>query len=190
MRPRYTPPHPWRPLTDAEYEALLPYLPPPGRRGRPPANRRRTLDAIFWIACSREPWRALPPHLGRADTAHRQLRRWARAGVLDRLLLAVSGKDPTAPAVLRRLEYRVCRAWRRAARLMGVGSLSFARRLGLLTALPCDPRWLPDPILSEIAHSLANRLLENAGAAPLAAFRDCRRLLAAAGGSPRRFRLK
>src|SRR5690606_10128069 len=112
---RHTPPHPWRPLTDAEYEALLPYLPPPGRRGRPPADRRRTLDAIFWVACSKGPWHAPPPHLGRADTAHRQLRRWARAGILDRLLIAVSGRGPTAPdddAALRSLEYRICRAWR------------------------------------------------------------------------------
>lgn len=88
-------PHPFAPLTDAEYELLRRHLPPErGRRGRPPADRRRTLDAIFWVACSRGPWRALPERLGRADTASRALRRWARTGHLDLLLTLVAGREP------------------------------------------------------------------------------------------------
>ena len=50
---------PWQPLTDAEWEAVRPYLPDP-RRGGATATRRKTLDAIFWIAASKEPWRSLP----------------------------------------------------------------------------------------------------------------------------------
>ena len=54
-------PHPFRPLTDAEYALLSRHLPSiEGRRGRPPQDRRRTLDAIFWIACSKGPWKDLP----------------------------------------------------------------------------------------------------------------------------------
>jgi transposase len=66
----------------------------PQRRSRRPrapgANLRRTLDAIFWIAASKHPWRALPPELGKPDSAHRTLRRWAGRGVLDRLLMALT----------------------------------------------------------------------------------------------------
>lgn len=87
---RPTPPTPWQPLTDSEWAALLPLLRPGAPLGRPPANLRRTWDAIFWVACSKTPWHHLPAHLGRPDTAHRALRRAARAGLLDRLLIAVS----------------------------------------------------------------------------------------------------
>ncbi len=192
-RRRLTPAHPWKPLTDAEYAALRALLPGGGgggRAGRPPGDRRRTLDAIFWVACSRGPWRALPPELGRADSVHRQFRRWARAGVLDRLLVAVSEQDwSVPPAVLRGLEYRICRAWRRAARLVGVGSLVLARRLGLLTALPCAPWFLPDPDLSEIVQTIVLRRLESPWTIPRGFLTLCDRLLAAAGGARHRFRL-
>jgi transposase len=76
------------PLTDAEYALLLPFLTP--STGRPPADRRRTLDAIFHVAMSRCTWADLPTHLGKPDAAQRQLRRWMRAGVMDRLLIAAA----------------------------------------------------------------------------------------------------
>lgn len=190
MRLRHSPPRPWQPLSDEEYAALLPHLPPSGGPGRPPADRRRTLDAIFWIACSRGPWRDLPPELGRADSAHRTLRRWARAGVLDRLLTALSGRAwAPAPPALRAMEYWICRAWRRMARLMSVGSLLLARRLGLLTALPCAPVFLPNPDLSETLRRLSLRVLGEPAAWPRGTLALIGRALLVAGGQPRRFRL-
>ena len=49
-------PHPFLPLTDPEYAFLARHLPPTtGRRGRPPADPRRTLDAIFWVVVSITP---------------------------------------------------------------------------------------------------------------------------------------
>jgi transposase len=212
MRPRFTPAHPWQPLTDAEYAILAAFLPPeqgPGRRGRPPADRRRTLDAIFWVACSQGPWKELPPELGRADSAHRQLRRWARAGVLDRLLFAVSGRGPRGGdrrrrprgpaerllrAALPALEYRICRAWRRTARLASINSLLLAKRLGLWTALPCAPWFLPNPDLSETLHRVVEtlfvRIERNLHALPPGLLALCGKALAFAGGQPRRFRLR
>ena len=173
-------------LTDAEYALLLPHL--ASTRGRPPADRRRTLDAIFWVALSRHPWRALPPALGRADTAHRQLRRWAKSGTLELLLVAIAGQrhaDPTAA----RLTYRLCRAFRRAARLLPLAAILLARRMGLTDALPCEPRFLPKPDLSEIAQKAALAALNNPLAQPPGVFKALARLFRQAAGSPRQWRL-
>jgi transposase len=210
MHPRFTPAHPWQPLTDAEYATLCAFLPPiegRGRRGRRPADRRRTLDAIFWVACSQGPWKELPPELGKPDSAHRQLRRWARAGVLDRLLFAAAGAGPRGGrrrrhrspaerllrAALAALEYRICCAWRRMARLASVGSLLLAKRLGLWTALPCVSWFLPNPILSEtlqcVVAMLFAKLDRNLRSLPPGLLALCGRALAFAGGQPRRFRL-
>jgi transposase len=149
-----TQPRPWEPLTDAEWAALAPLL--PAGRGRPPANRRRTLDAIFWVACSRFPWRLLPPSLGKADSAHRALRRLAAAGGLDRMLEAAARH-----ALPRSLEWRVARAWRRACRLMPMASLMLARNLGLVAALPCSEADLPNPDLSETLRRARISVLES-----------------------------
>jgi transposase len=174
-------------LTDAEYALLLPHI--PSARGRPPADRRRTLDAIFWVALSRHPWRALPPELGRADSAHRQLRRWAKTGVLETLLVAIAGQrhaNPTAAG----LTYRLCRAFRRAARLLPLAALLLARRMGLADALPCEPRFLPRPDLSEIAQKAALAALANPLAHPPTLFRTLAGLFRQAAGSPRQWRLR
>lgn len=81
------------PMTDAEWQALEP-LPGAGpgqrRRGRPPGNLGRSADAVFWVAAGTELWRALPVDLGRPGTAHRSLRRRARAGLLHWRLQARS----------------------------------------------------------------------------------------------------
>jgi transposase len=154
---RPTKPTPWQPLTDPEWAALAPLLRPGSLRGRPPKNLRATWDAIFWVACSKLPWHHLPPHLGRADSAHRALRRAAKTGVLDRLLVAVS-RHPLATETLASLEWRVARAFRRASRLMATASLMLARSLGMASALPAAPEYIPNPTLSESVTRMANLL--------------------------------
>ncbi|MFM2147887.1 MAG: hypothetical protein RLZZ187_193 [Pseudomonadota bacterium] len=150
FRPRRYARHPWAPMTDAEWALIEPLVTPilAPRRGRPAENPRRSWDAIFWVACSSGPWRSLPEHLGKPDTAHRTLRRAARAGVLGRLLLGLSDR-PEIRRVLDPLGWRIARAWRRATRLLNIGQLLFAKHLGLLDALPCPPDRLPRPFLSE-----------------------------------------
>lgn len=148
--------HAWAPMTDAEWAILAPLVcrtleAHPGRR---PADPRSTWDAIFWVACSTGPWRELPPDLGKPDTAHRALRRAVANGVLDRLLLAIS-PHPVNGGLYRALAWRIARAWRRVARRMSMAQLLMARRLGLLSALPCAPGDLPQPHLSEIIHTVA-----------------------------------
>lgn len=150
FRPRRYARHRWAPMTDAEWALIEPLVTPllAPRRGRRAANPRRTWDAIFWVACSSGPWRALPEHLGKPDTAHRALRRAARAGLLNRLLIGLSD-HPEARRLLDPLGWRIARAWRRATRLLKMGQLLLAKHLGLLDALPCHPDRLPRPFLSE-----------------------------------------
>jgi transposase len=176
-----------RPLTDAEYAFLAPHLSSP--RGRRPSDPRRTLDAILWIAATRLPWRALPEHLGRPDTAHRALRRWARSGHLEAALLATHAAAPEVPAAASLL-HRLCRAFRRMARILPLASVLLARRLGLAAALPCAPRHLPDPDLSEIVRTAALRALDDPRAHPPSLFRLLGRLFRQAGGRLRAWRLK
>jgi len=148
------PPLRHRPLSDAEWEAIRPYLPSPARGGRP-TDRRRILDAVFWIAASKEPWKSLPAHLGKPDSVSRALRRWARAGVLDRLLMAVSN-HPLAGGcnVLRRLAWFICRAFRRMARVLPIESVMLARDLRMIAALPGPPWTIPHVPLFTRAWSL------------------------------------
>jgi hypothetical protein len=129
-------------MTDAEWAVLAPVV--THWTGRPTDNRR-LWDAIFWVACSKGPWRELPEALGRADTAHRALRRAARSGTLGRLLLLVS--DHPAGRALS-LRWRVARAARRVARLLDMRHLLLALRLGLRDALPAAPADLPKPHLA------------------------------------------
>lgn len=172
-----TPPAPWAPLTDAEWDALAPILAALGcglsatpRAGRPAADPRARLDAIFRAVTlkhpegGRAPWRLLPPEFGKADTASRTHRRWARAGLWARLLVEVA--HPDCPPVLRRLAHRICCAFRRAIRQMGLRAIVLARRLGLHSALPAPSQWLPDPDLSEIVQPLHMRFAETALANP------------------------
>ena len=48
---RYTPVRRWQPLSDAEWDALLPFVLVQDRPGRPLRDARR-LDAVFWLAAS------------------------------------------------------------------------------------------------------------------------------------------
>ena len=160
LGPRQLLPRPWAKLTDAQFAAVRPFLPGGDKapwvktRGRRPEDLRRTLDAIFWVACSRGPWKQLPAELGKADTASRALRRWAKLGVLAPLLLHATLPALAAPPVLQRLGYWIARAFRRMARLLPSSSLGMAKTiLGLVDACPAWPLQLPDRNLSETARS-------------------------------------
>ncbi len=173
-------PHPWSPLTEAEWRALAPHVTP--ATGRPAADRRALWDAVFWVACSRGPWRALPAALGRADSVHRMLRRAAASGLLQGLLRAA------AAGALPGLEWRIARAWRRAHRLMTLTQMAEARRLGATAALPAEPRHLPERGLSDLIVSLAKSLNVPALLASPAILRTLRRLHGLAGGNRRHWR--
>ncbi|QYU68283.1 transposase [Leptolyngbya sp. 15MV] len=145
-------------MTELEWSALAVYV--THRTGRPPRDPRATWDAIFWVACSTAPWAALPPGLGRPETAHSALIHTARIGVLDRLLVAVSG-HPLAPDGILTLRRRVCRAVRRASRQLRPETILLARSLGLTEALYCDLALLPDLSKFDPARPSQDHLLAN-----------------------------
>jgi transposase len=183
-------PPPFPPLPDAEVTLLAANLPPPeGRPGRPPQDRRRTLDAIFWIACSRGPWKDLPAHFGRADTASRALRRWAKSGHMD-LLLHQAATATRRDRVWRALAWRIARAWRRISRVVALSQLMLAKRLELRAALPADPRWLPDPDLSKALQREIATALHHIEDQQPGVFATFARLLGRAAGNMRYWRLR
>lgn len=182
---RHTPATPWRPMTDPEWTALATELRlDTPRPGRPPANPRQTWDAIFWVAASKEPWAALPAHLGKPDTAHRALRRAALAKTLHLLLLAASPHPDMRAHPLQALRWFIARAFRRAWRIAPL-SLWLPRRLGLADALPAPPRWLPDEGLSETVTALALRLRETRAKLSFAGLHAFDTLRRRAFGQPR-----
>ena len=71
-------------LTDTQYERVAPLLPLP--RGKLTVPQRQVLDALFYIAKEGCTWRALPAEFGPWHTIYMRLNRWAKAGVLARVL--------------------------------------------------------------------------------------------------------
>ena len=157
MRCHYTPARAWEPLSEKEWAALAPFIRRQGP-GRPVRDPRARLDACFRAATSGEAWARIEASPFRPDTVHRQFRRWAHAGLWTRLLRAVARRRP--PTVLRRLAHWICRAYRRALRLLGLAGIVLARRLGLLSALPGPPWMLPDPDLSATVFRALGRALQ------------------------------
>jgi transposase len=201
-RPRHSPQRAWAPLSDDEWAVLSLFVARSAGPGRPVRDPRARLDAVFWMAAharlpgrSLPPWHALPAAFGKPDTVSRQFRRWARAGLWPRLLRALADPDHPGIAVLRRLESWICRAYRRAWRVLGVPGVALARRLGFLSALRGPPWYLPDPDLSGHVHRLlrpvADALMGPGGLRAARAlmprpdfFALCGALLRTAGGRP------
>ncbi len=175
---------PWRPMTDAEWESLAKLL----RRstGRPAVNARRSWDGIFWVACSSGPWREMPAQFGRADTAHRALRRAGQAKILHLLLLRASPHPAWAGDPLRGIAWFIVRAFRRAFRV-APGAIRFARHLGLADALPCHPALLPQPGLSEAVLGIMRKALKSPGGLTAAVAGALTALTKRVLGDPRRW---
>ena len=73
--------------TDEEWEVIADLVAPcwnPGGMGRPvKVDRRRAVDAIFYVADSGCQWRALPPCYPNWKTVHRYHLTWSRDGTWD-----------------------------------------------------------------------------------------------------------
>jgi len=65
-------------LTDAQWDYLHPMLPKPSKRGRPPTDRRRILDAILYLVKCGCPWRYLPTNFPPWQTVYTVFRQWTR----------------------------------------------------------------------------------------------------------------
>ena len=79
-----------RELTDDQWAALAPHLPPQrAATGRPAKDHRLVVEAILWRLRTGAPWRDLPERYGPWQSAYTRFRRWQRAGVWDRVLAAL-----------------------------------------------------------------------------------------------------
>lgn len=72
-------------LTDAQWAALAPLLPPPARTGRPRADDRRTLNGILQVLTTGCRWQDLPAQYGSPVTCWRRLHTWQADGTWDRI---------------------------------------------------------------------------------------------------------
>ena len=75
-------------LTDEQWALLEPMLPQPKKRGRPPTDRRRVIDAICYILKGGVPWRLLPSDFPPCKTVFHIFRRW----MLDRTWPALNDR--------------------------------------------------------------------------------------------------
>jgi putative transposase len=89
-------------LTDEQFALLEPLLPRRKRTGRPPADLREVLNAIFYLVRSGCQWRLLPHDFPPWSTVHTWYRRWRQDGTWDRLNDALvpqvrrqAGRDPS-----------------------------------------------------------------------------------------------
>lgn len=72
-------------LTDEQFALLEPLLPRRKRTGRPPADLREVLNAIFYLVRSGCQWRLLPHDFPPWSTVHTWYRRWRQDGTWGRI---------------------------------------------------------------------------------------------------------
>ena len=65
-------------LTDEQWALLEPMLPKPKSLGRPPTDRRRIIDAIFYLLKGGLQWRLLPKTFPPWPTVYHVFRQWAK----------------------------------------------------------------------------------------------------------------
>lgn len=70
-------------LSDAQWDILQLILPKRSKRGRPPTDLRRILDAILYVLKGGIQWRLLPSDFPPWKTVYHVFRKWARARVWD-----------------------------------------------------------------------------------------------------------
>ena len=71
-------------LSDAQYERIAPLLPKP--RGSLSIPHRQALNALLYMAKEGCTWRGLPEQFGNWHTVYVRLNRWAKRGMVERLL--------------------------------------------------------------------------------------------------------
>lgn len=71
--------------TFSQWEYLAKFLPLPSRLGRKPIDRRRILDAIFYVVRSGCQWRMLPLDFPCWSTVYGVFRQWRLAGIWQRI---------------------------------------------------------------------------------------------------------
>lgn len=77
-------------LTDAEWERVLPLLPPQRPRiGRPRHDHRAVLGGMLWVVRTDASWREMPEEFGKWETAYKRYRLWLDQGLWQRIAEAL-----------------------------------------------------------------------------------------------------
>jgi putative transposase len=95
-------------LTDAQWELLVPLIPPLSPEAAYHFHERREIvNGILYVLRSGCPWRSLPHDLPAWGTVYHYFRKWQREGVWDRVLEALrmqmrikEGRDPEPSAAV------------------------------------------------------------------------------------------
>ncbi|CAH2605853.1 conserved protein of unknown function (plasmid) [Rhodovastum atsumiense] len=80
-------------ISDAVWERIEPVT--LGRAADPGVTGRDTrlfLEAVLWRVRTGMPWRDLPSEFGNWNSVFQRFRRWAKAGVFERIFEALSGE--------------------------------------------------------------------------------------------------
>ena len=100
-------------LSDGQWVRIEHLLPgKPGDPGRSGDDNRLFVDAVIWMARTGCPWRDLPPFFGKWNSVWKRFRRWAKAGIWERILAALA-EDPDFESVI--IDGTVIRAHQHAA---------------------------------------------------------------------------
>ena len=73
-------------LTDGEWDLIEELFPRPAKTGRPPVDRRKVINGIFWILRTGAPWRDLPAEFGKWQTVWDLFDKWNASGLLDEIV--------------------------------------------------------------------------------------------------------
>ena len=115
-------------LHEAAWRRRAPLLPPerPRRGGRPPLDRRRTVNGILWILRTGSPWRDLPERYGPWSSAANTFYRWRAAGVWERVLAELQREADATGALdwtLHHVDSTIVRAHQHAAGARRAGAV-------------------------------------------------------------------
>lgn len=100
-------------LTDEQWRRIELLVPgKPGDPGRSGKDNRLFVDAIVWMARTGAPWRDLSPFFGNWNSVWKRFRRWAKAGVWERIL-ATLADDPDFESII--IDGTIIRAHQHAA---------------------------------------------------------------------------
>ncbi len=91
-------------LTDEQWKRIEDLvLGKPGDPGRSGDDNRLFVDAIVSMSRTGAPWRDLSPFFGNWNSVWKRFRRWAKAGVWERILTALAD-DPDFESIISRPE--------------------------------------------------------------------------------------
>ena len=75
----------------------------PGKVGDPGASgcdNRMFMEAVLWRVRTGSPWRDLPKDFGNWNSVFKRFRRWAKAGVFERLFNVINGEPDLEYAMI------------------------------------------------------------------------------------------